>query len=32
MAAKISVFVLHWHTLCKLYQWGAFCKHSILHP
>ena len=32
MATKISVFVLHWHSLSKLCQWGAFYKHSILHP
>ena len=32
MVAKISVFVLHWHSLSKLCQWGAFCRRSILHP
>jgi len=32
MVAKISVFILHWHSLWKLCQWGAFCRHSILHP
>ena len=32
MVTKISVFVLHWHSFFKLCQWGAFCRHSILHP
>ena len=32
MVAKISVFILHWHSLSKLCQWGAFYKHLILHP
>ena len=31
MVAKISVFILHWHLLFKLCQWGALCRHSILH-
>ena len=31
MVAKINVFVLHWHSLFKLCQWGAFFRHSILH-
>jgi len=31
MVAKTSAFALHWQSLCKLCQWGAFCRHSILH-